>query len=373
MNNRQRFKAIMSFKSVDRYLNSELGVWEQTIDRWENEGMPKGTIKNSMLFNEDKYFGIDTQSELHINIAQPYPFENKKIIYEDNRHEIYIDELGIKRKRLKVGSIRGMDASIDQILVNPVKDRDSWKSWKKKFIGNYDKRLPINFNDNINEWENRDYILYGPGGGELGFYSFLRNLMGFEVLSLTLFDDIKLIEEILEFLTEYFIGLLKEILSIVELDWFEYFEDMSYKKGPLISTDMVEKLLIPRYEEINNLLNRNGVKIISVDSDGNIDELIPLFLKAGINCVSPLEVNAGMDVVKLRKQYGKDLLMMGGINKIALTKDKRTIKDEVYNKIAPIVDKGGFIPMVDHLIPPDVPYENFIYYLDLKRKLLQCC
>ncbi|MBM3713127.1 MAG: hypothetical protein FJW56_06790 [Actinobacteria bacterium] len=133
---------------------------------------------------------------------------------------------------------------------------------------------------------------------------------------------------------------------------------------------MVDKLLVPRYITVNDFLNKKGIKIISVDSDGNIEDLIPLFLKSGINCVSPLEVNAGMDVIDLRKKYGRDLLMMGGINKMALMSNKKAIYDEVFKKIEPIIEKGGFIPMIDHLVPPDVSYENFIYYLNLKKKLL---
>jgi len=145
---------------------------------------------------------------------------------------------------------------------------------------------------------------------------------------------------------------------------------MSYKSGSLISIQMVDKLLVPRYITVNDFLNKKGIKIISVDSDGNIEDLIPLFLKSGINCVSPLEVNAGMDVIDLRKKYGRDLLMMGGINKMALMSNKKAIYDEVFKKIEPIIEKGGFIPMIDHLVPPDVSYENFIYYLNLKKKLL---
>ena len=248
----------------------------------------------------------------------------------------------------------------------------SWDKWKKKFIGNYDKRYPHGWKDKILEYKDRDYILYGPGGGELGFYSFLRNLMGTEKLSYTLYDDPKLIEEILDFLIEYFKNSLEQILNLVQLDWFEYFEDMSYKNGPLISPDIVDKLLVPRYKIMNDFLRNKGINIISVDSDGNIDDLIPLFLKSGINCVSPLEVNAGMDVVKLRKRYGKDLLMMGGIDKIALSKDKVKIKEELNRRVAPIISQGGgYIPMIDHLIPPDIPYENFTYYLKLKSGLLQ--
>ena len=119
----------MNFKSVDRYLNSEIGVWEQTIDRWESEGLPKGVIKNVVMFYEDDYFGLDIHKCLNIEVKRPYPFKEKQVISEDERHQIFIDELGIKRKGLKIGNSRGMSLSMDMVLENPIKDRDDWNKW----------------------------------------------------------------------------------------------------------------------------------------------------------------------------------------------------------------------------------------------------
>ncbi|MCD6505245.1 hypothetical protein J7M22_01340 [Candidatus Poribacteria bacterium] len=93
----------------------------------------------------------------------------------------------------------------------------------------------------------------------------------------------------------------------------------------------------------------------------NVEELIPLWLECGVNGVYPMEVAAGMDVVKLRRKYGRDLLMMGGIDKRALAKGRDAI-DEELRRIGSILDKGGYIP-------PDVPYENFRYYWERKKKL----
>lgn len=371
MNNRERFKAIMHFKSPDRYLNSEIGVWEQNIDKWEKEGMPKGAIKNIIMMFEDDHFGLDIHKELPVEVMRPYPFIDKEIISEDGRHEIFIDEFGIKRKGLKEGSAKGMSLSMDQILESPVKDRDSWHKWKERFIGNYDKRYPYNWKEEVDKWRKRDYILFAPGLAQVSFYGFLRNLMGTEGASYIFYDDPVLVEEIFDFLTDYFIKILRKILEKVEIDWFMYWEDMSYKNGPLISPKMVKKYMVPRYKKINEFLNSFGVDIIFLDTDGNLDELLPLFIESGINGTFPIEVNAGNDVVKLRKKYGKDLLIFGGIDKMVLPKGKREIREEVYSKIVPIIDKGGYIPTIDHLIPPDVPYENFLYYLEVKGRALK--
>ena len=106
-----------------------------------------------------------------------------------------------------------------------------------------------------------------------------------------------------------------------------------------------------------------------LDSDGNVEELIPLWLESGINGVYPMEVAAGMDVVKLRREYGKDLLMTGGIDKRVLARDRKAIDEELEAKI-PLAEQGGYIPHIDHAIPHDVPYENFAYYWERKKEWL---
>jgi uroporphyrinogen decarboxylase len=112
-----------------------------------------------------------------------------------------------------------------------------------------------------------------------------------------------------------------------------------------------------------DFLRSKGVKYISLDSDGNIYSLIPIWLDAGINVLYPFEVQAGMDVVKVRKEFGKELRMWGGIDKRALAQSREAIDAEL-RRVEPLVKEGGYIPCLDHSIPPDVPYENYLYYAE---------
>jgi uroporphyrinogen decarboxylase len=127
--------------------------------------------------------------------------------------------------------------------------------------------------------------------------------------------------------------------------------------------------MVPQYRRITDLLHRHGISAILVDCDGNHDELIPLWLDGGINGVFPLEVAAGEDPVALSRRYGKDLLLVGGIDKRALAKDLREIEREVLGKAPFLLEHGGWIPSIDHAVPPDVPLDNYRYYLSLLRKL----
>ncbi len=127
---------------------------------------------------------------------------------------------------------------------------------------------------------------------------------------------------------------------------------------------------MPHYKRIIERFKKAGIKYFWLDSDGNCEVLIPLMIECGINCLWPLEQASDMDPVRLRKKYGRDLAFAGGIDKRVLMQGKKEIEKELYSKIPVLVESGGYIPTIDHTVPPDTPLENFIYYLELKMKLL---
>ncbi len=165
------------------------------------------------------------------------------------------------------------------------------------------------------------------------------------------------------------IEVIKRVVKDIRIDQATFLEDMAYNAGPLISPAMVRKFMMPRYKKIINLLHNNGVDIIFVDSDGNVNELIPLWLEVGINHVWPLEVAAGNDAVAMRKKYGKDLILGGAIDKRALIKGKKAIREEVMSKVPFLLEQGGYFPTIDHMVPPDITFENYCYYINLMREV----
>ena len=126
---------------------------------------------------------------------------------------------------------------------------------------------------------------------------------------------------------------------------------------------------MPHYRKITDLLRKHGVDIILVDSDGNTEELIPLWIESGLTGHYPLEVTAGMDAVKLRKEFGKDFILIGNIDKRALIRGKEAIDEELHAKVPWLISQGGYFPAVDHFTPPEVSFENYMYYLDTLRRL----
>jgi len=80
-------------------------------------------------------------------------------------------------------------------------------------------------------------------------------------------------------------------------------------------------------------------------------------------------VAAGVDAYHWRKEFGPELRIRGGIAKQPLVEGGKAIDREL-ERIRPLLEQGGYIPHLDHLVPPDIPYSHYCDYLDKKRKLI---
>jgi len=370
MNDRERYLATMSFQHADRYPYYELGVWGQTYERWLREGLKEEELQGDWFRGEVKFAHLDKREFIKLDMGPIPGFE--KIIEETDRYIIFTDRWGQKHRGLKEGTVRGTRLSMDTYMDFFVKSRSDFLEMKKHFDPYEPTRYPQNWDELKKKWQNRDYPLYlTENCGFGGLYWNLRQMFGTENLSYAFFDQASLVHEILDFMVEFFIKTTEKALKEVEVDAFIFNEDFAYKSGPLISPRIYREFFLPRHRKIVEFLRKHGVKVIELDSDGNTEDLIPLLIEAGINCHFPLEAAARMDPVKIRKKYGRNLALMGGIDKRELAKDKKAIEKEVRRKILPMLKEGGYIPTVDHTVPPDVPLENFLYYLELKRKLVE--
>src|SRR5690606_25473617 len=145
----------------------------------------------------------------------------------------------------------------------------------------------------------------------------LRDWMGVENLSMVVYDDPAWFEEMVETVADCILGTLARALDTGgQFDACSMWEDMCYSGGPLLSPAHFKRFLVPHYRRITALLHRHGVDVIYLDCDGKIDSLLPLWLSAGVNCMFPIEVGTWRaDPIKLRAEFGKELLMMGGFDK----------------------------------------------------------
>ena len=354
---RERFLNVFQYRKVDHVPDVEFGYWDETLRRWHREGLPRWVNDN---YKADIFFGFEAWYWHKVPCAVPFRKFEYKVLWEDDRRRVVRDEMGIVKMEFKEG--RG--TSIPSFIEHPVKDWDSWESYKERFELD-DIWYPENWEELLEEWEDRDYPLGVDAGG---FFGWARDLMGLRGLCMAIYQEPELVRDIFEFRVKMILKLLEKPVKEVRLDYAHWWEDMCWNGGPLISPRHFREFMVPCYRRITEFLRSHGVWLNIVDCDGNIDLLIPLWLEAGINCFFPCEVRAGSDPVRLREKYGRRALFMGGVDKRALL-HPRSIEREL-ERVKPLVEEGGYIPHVDHRVPADVPYQNYLYYLRLKRRLI---
>ncbi len=231
----------------------------------------------------------------------------------------------------------------------------------------FEKRLPEDWSMIKEKYRNRTFPL-ALGGVPIGFYGTLRHLIGPEQVLYTFHDDPELIKDMVDFLADHIINVWSGVLGQLSVDYAQLWEDVCYRGGPLISPSMFRKFFLSAYKKVSNFCKDMGVNTLFVDSDGDITELIPLWLEGGVTGLYPFEVQAGMDVVKVRREFPK-LQIMGGINKMAIAKGKESIDQELKN-VSSLLQTGGYIPHIDHFVPLGVPWKNFKYYRIQLNKLI---
>ena len=319
---------------------------------WPTQGFP---LDNDVR----EHFNMDcTQRLVDVNLHFS-PMFNVKILSENDKTFEYIDIDGVRRVFLKD------EATIPTSFEWPIKDKKSWEKLKEERLNlkNLKERFPANWDNLVKEYRNRDYPL-ALGGYPHGFFGTPAHLVGYGNLFLWYGLEPELLHDIMNTFTSIWLAVFEEVLSQVEIDHWHIWEDISFGKGSMISVDMVKEFMCPYIKKIADFVKSKGVNIILLDTDGDCNELIPVFMDAGVTGMYPFETHCGMDIVKVRKQFPK-LQMMGGIPKSEIAKGQKRI-DEILIPVDQVLKSGGFIPFGDHFIPPDVDFENFSYY----RKML---
>ncbi len=369
MTNRERFINTMEYTSVDKVPNHEVGVWQQTIERWSSEGVcPYGMHWD--WFTGEERFEMDAREFIPVNYDMMPPYE-RKVLESTERYEIFQDANGIIRKALLEGTVRGQRLSMDQYLKFPVETPEDFKELRKRYEAKLTARYPAQWETLYKKhWTERDHVLVlGKNVAAGGFYWRAREWMGTENLSLAWYDHPDLMHEMMEFYADFTIEVSRPILEQVDVEYFNLSEDLSMKNGPLLSPNTFRTFIKPHMERLVSFMKSNGVRYVTLDTDGNPETLIPDFLDIGIDLLWPLERASGMDPLYLRKKFGKSLRLAGGVDKRVLATNKQSI-DEHLELLRPVIEEGGYIPQVDHLVPPDVSFDNFCYYMDKKRTLL---
>jgi uroporphyrinogen-III decarboxylase len=358
MTTRERFNRVFHWGKPDRVPNMEFGYWDKTIEVWHEQGLPAYLKTNEDVERYLALEGVSILPEIPVKNGLFPPFEEKILEVKGERRII-------QNKEGNICQVLESDASIPHYLKYLIETKKDWEKIKRE-------RLDYKSNERIGDVKKAAEEAHAAGMPVLihcgSLYGWLRNWMGLENFSIAIKTEQAWVEEMMDHLTEMTLYLIEKSLPGIEVDVAWWWEDMCYNKGPLISPQLFEELLVPRYKRITSTLQKFGIDINVLDCDGRIYELVPGWLKTGINCMFPVEA-AHTDPFLLRDEYGKNVLLFGGVNKLSLIDGKESIDRELEH-LHPLVEKGGYIPCVDHRVPPDVSFEDYLYYLENKRKIL---
>lgn len=355
MNARERFRRTMHYENPDRLpFYQFIGFWSETTNRWYGEGLPTG-------MSVQDYFGFDKREMIPLDYG-PIPQFVPKTLHEDERYRTEVRTNGITVKVLKTNT------SMPGFIEFPVKTRADWENIKKRYDPKDAKRYPKTWGDELIDYYN---TVDHPVGIHLGScFGWARFLMGLQKLAVSFYREPDLVHEIMDFWADFTVELIKPAVEAVKFDFATIWEDMAYKNGPHISPRQFREFMLPSYKKVTEYAKSNGIDIIMVDTDGNHEAITALFLEGGVNCLYPLEVRAGMDALLIRKKYGRELRLVGNIDKTALVIGKDAIKKEIDSKLPFLVKDQGYIPSVDHCVPADVPFEHFKYYVSLIKQYI---
>ncbi len=371
MTARERFLQTLLFGKPDRVPFTPGGPRESTLAAWHEQGLPPHRNYMDVL---REILGIEPEtSQPQVGVGVSFimiPIFEEKVLEHRDGHYIVQDWMGAITEISDRYDYTYIRAAKDFVTRKwhrfPVRNRDDWQRMKQRYDPRAPGRFPDDFEQGCRDLRNRDY----PAGiGFHGPFWQMREWCGFEGLCYLMADDPEFVDEMAAFWTDFVSATMAPILARVQLDQVHISEDMAYKAHSMISPAMVRRFLMPSYRRWVAEAKASGCPLVAVDSDGKVDELIPLWLEAGINCCDPIEVAAGNDIVEYRRRFGRRMAYRGGIDKRAMAKGGDVMRAEVMRVVPPLFKDGGYIPGCDHGVPPDISWPNFVEYSRLLAQL----
>jgi len=369
LNAKERFNAVLNYQPYDRMPVMHFGFWGDTIAKWRAQG------------HLEKCFSKESPEKIdHVKVAEALGFDHSHICANvmirtlvPGFPETLLEKLpdGTEKHMTATGVIElrkpgvvSIPAEVDHTL----KDR---RSWEKEFLPRLafsEKRIQ---KERLNKFLTEEKDRETPLGIHCGsLYGEIRGWMGIVGLSYLYADDYDLYVEIIITFADLQYRLLEIALGFgIDYDYAHFWEDICYNHGPLINPKVFRDLIGPHYKRMTDLCKKHGIHNVSVDCDGKIDDLLPIWLANGVNVMFPIEVGTwNGNIQPWRDKYGRELRGIGGMDKRIFAMDYAAVDKEI-ERLKPLIASGGYIPCPDHQIPPDAKWENVQYYCEKLRRI----
>lgn len=367
MNSRERFLATLSFGKPDRVFFFPGVPRRSTYAAWYLQGLPR--MDETDEFGKgpdfDGFVGNDRLEgnlPVHCDLLPPF---DEEVLELSEHGKVWRDTSGIVMHDAG-DCLNTPGFKTRSYISHPVSGKSEWLSMRARFDPATASRYPEDWGSLVAAYRSRGFpvMVAIPG-----LYWKARDWVGFENLSTMFYDNPSLVHEMMEHNAYFIVEVLKRAITDGMVDCVTLNEDMAYKHAAMLSPRMFREFLLPRYKRIISELKGYGLPLFLVDSDGHIGELLPLWIEAGVDGCWPVEIAAHNDPVAYRKRYGAAISMWGGIDKREIRSKERVFR-EVMSRVPELLEDGGFLPMIDHAVPPDIPLRSYLYMCDIIQALL---
>ena len=348
MTTKERFLRMFRHQEADRVPIID-DPWQGTFRRWHREGLAKDVEWTKAL-------DIDLLGGISVDITPRY---DCRIIEETDKYRIYTTGWGVTQKEFKE------EDSTPEFLDFTITTPEAWEEAKKRMTLDED-RIPWKMlKENYDKWVSEDRWI--TANFWFGFDVTHSWTVGTETLLIAMHEEPDWCRDMFDTYLNSCIGLFNKIWDAgYHFDCMKWPDDMGYKNTTFFSNEMYRDLLKPTHKRAVDWAHEKGV-FAHLHSCGNIMSRIDDLVEIGVDCLNPLEVKAGMDPLKLKREHGHELVLHGGVNAV-LWDDRDAIIEEI-DRIVPVLkENGGYIFSSDHSVPNSVSFENFLAIInEVKR------
>jgi len=349
---RELFQQIMFYGDFDRMPVIHWTGWGETLERWYGEGLPREANAHQFFDAVPMWGGVG----VHLDLLPAFAEE---ILEDTPEYRLFRDGAGVIQQDWKHKSC------IPHYVDFTLKTAADWPEFKQRLQPD-PARVPQNLDEHVTNAENSGLPLTISTASMMGW---IRNWMGVQNMSYLMADAPEVYADMVMTLADLTCWGIDQVLPKIKVDMGFGWEDICGRAGPLVSPSLFEKYVAPGYRKIRNKLEEYGVTLYGIDSDGDVSALLGPWLDAGVNVQFPIEVGPWKgDAAKLRKQYGKELRVIGNFDKLTLEQSHEAVEAEI-QRLVPLMQEGGFIMMPDHLITPGVALDDYRWYLERVREL----
>lgn len=338
MTSKERFSRMFQHKEADRVPIFD-SPWAGTIARWEREGMPKG-------MDWRDYFDTDKVSTISVDITPRY---EEKVLEETDDYRIVTSEWGVTMKQFKEQD------SAPEFLDFTVTTPEAWEKAKARMTVSKDRIDWKRLEQDYAKWQQEGHWIEGMFW--FGFDVTHSWTVGTETMLIAMIEEPEWVEDMFDTYLDRSIQHFNMIWDAgYRFDSIFWYDDMGYKNTPFFSNEMYRSLLQKYHKKAVAWAHDHGI-YARLHSCGDIMPLLPDIMDTGIDALNPIEIKAGMDVFKIKQDYGDRLVLHGGINAV-LWDDKEAIVEAIRQAVPVLKENGGYIFASDHSIPNSVSLEN---------------